>query len=293
MILNSYFIAIAALMTLATVIAIPVIIRRAMRGVNAAAAEARAIDVEQRGARLTGDNVPTEMQGLVGAVNAALARLDEGFERRQRFLADAAHELRTPIAVLATRIQLMPPGPERDPLLMDVARLSNLADQLLDLHRLDNDTSRLARHDLSELAGEVASDLAPLAIAARHEIAFDPASGPVPVLADRHALIRVVSNLIQNAISHSGRGATIEVMVDRGPGGTATLRVRDSGPGIPPEDRERLFEPFYRLTPQSQGAGLGLHLAREVVTHLGGSIHVTDAPGGGAEFIVRLPIAKA
>lgn len=293
MIVNSYFIAIAALMTLATVIGTPILIRRSMRGVNEAAAEAEAIDVDQRGARLSGQDVPAEIQGLVRAVNAALARLDEGFERRQRFLADAAHELRTPIAVLATRIQLMPQGPDRDQLSMDVARLSNLADQLLDLQRLDNDTARPVRLDLAALAGEVASDLAPLAIASGHEIAFDAPPAPVPVLADRHALIRVVSNLIQNAITHSGRGAAIEVAVDRAPGGPATLRVRDTGPGVPAQDRARLFEPFYRVASQGQGAGLGLHLAREVVTRLDGTIHVTDAPGGGAEFIVRLPVAKA
>lgn len=291
MVLNSYFIAIAALMTLLTVVALPFIIRRALRGVTAAAAEAGAIDVNQRGARLSGDNLPVEILQLVGAMNTALSRLDEGFARRQRFLSDAAHELRTPIAVLATRVQLLPPGPDRDRLSLDVARLATLADQLLDLQRLDQDTTRLQRCDLVDLAGEVAADLAPLAIASGNQIGFDAPGQPVPVMVDRHALVRVVSNLIQNAITHAA-GGSIEVSVEADGTGPAVLRVRDTGPGIPPEARSRLFEPFYRLSGAGQGTGLGLHLASEAVLRMGGSIHIADAPGGGAEFIVRLPMAR-
>lgn len=292
MVLNWYFIAIAALMTLGTVLAIPLIVRRALAGLTAAAAEASRIDVDQRGTRLSGDGLPTEILDLVQAVNTALSRLDDGFARRQRFLADAAHELRTPIAVLATRVQLLPAGTDRDRLALDVARLSTLADQLLDLQRLDHDQPRLTRCDLAALAAEVAGDLAPLAIAAGCEIALDAPPHPVWVMADRHGLIRVLSNLVQNAITH-GAGSGIEVSVEATRAGPAVLRVRDGGPGVPVAVRERLFEPFVRAGAPGSGTGLGLDLSRKVVTQMGGSIHVADAPGGGADFIVRLPLAGA
>jgi signal transduction histidine kinase len=101
------------------------------------AAEADKIDVDMRGVRLTSAHVPDELHSLVRAVNSALQRPDDGIERRQRFLADAAHELRTPVATLQTRIEALPEGDQRSRLMLDVARLGNLADQLLDLQRLN------------------------------------------------------------------------------------------------------------------------------------------------------------
>ncbi|HEY0275861.1 MAG TPA: histidine kinase dimerization/phospho-acceptor domain-containing protein [Paenirhodobacter sp.] len=117
----------------------------------------------ESGTRLTEANVPPELQGMVGAVNAALTRLDEGMERRRRFLATAAHELRTPIAILTMRIELLPQGAERGQLMLDVARLSSLADQLLDLERLDGGSVRLVPVDLRQLARAALTDIAPLA----------------------------------------------------------------------------------------------------------------------------------
>src|SRR5690606_18817742 len=134
------FVALLTLMTLASFLILPVIISRQLRGVEHAAAEAERIDVAQRGIRLSSAHVPEELHSLVRAVNAALQRLDDGMERRQRFLADAAHELRTPIAILQTRVELLPPSEQRNQLMLDVARLTNLANQLLDLQRLDADT---------------------------------------------------------------------------------------------------------------------------------------------------------
>src|SRR5690606_27501130 len=99
--------------------------------------------------------VPSELHPLVRAMNSALQRLDDGMERRQRFLADAAHELRTPIAILQTRIELLAAGPERTRLLLDVARLANLANQLLDLQRLEEGRPNFEDLDLVEVAAQV------------------------------------------------------------------------------------------------------------------------------------------
>src|SRR5690606_3591867 len=120
--------------------------------------------------------------------NNGLQRLDDGMERRQRFLADAAHELRTPIAILQTRVELLPPGEQRNQLLLGVARLANLANQLLDLQRLDSDVAVFQPVNLVELAAQVTADMAPLAIAAGDEISFDTEDEVVTVSADAASL---------------------------------------------------------------------------------------------------------
>lgn len=276
------------ILTIALALTIPWLLRRDLSGVSRVAEEAARIDIDQPGARLTEANVPPELQGMVGAMNAALSRLDEGMEKRKRFLATAAHELRTPIAILTMRIELLPPGSERGQLMLDVARLSLLANQLLDLERFDGGNVRLTRVDLNQLVGDAVMDIAPLAVASGADLSFDAPDKPVEILADGQAILRVVANLIQNAIAHGGGGVAIAVEVAR----PAELRVRDNGRGIAPEDRTQIFEPFFRRSSAS-GSGLGLHLVQEIVTRHGGTIQATEAVGGGAEFIVRFPAASA
>src|SRR5215475_4936880 len=110
-------------------------------------------------------HIPLEVAPLVTAVNEALARLDEGYSRHKRFVADAAHELRTPIAILNTRLEALQDGPDKTRLLEDTARLATLAEQLLDIQRLDQCRDPFSRVDLAIIAQNVAADLAPLAIA--------------------------------------------------------------------------------------------------------------------------------
>ncbi len=285
--LNKYYLGLLALMATLTLVGIPVLLRKEFSGVKRVAEEAEHIDIDQPGTRLTEANVPREIQGMVRAMNAALLRLDQGLEKRHRFLMTAAHELRTPIAILTTRIELLPSGDDRTRLMLDVARLGTLAEQLLDLQRLDNDDQKLAPLDLSALASEVTRDLAPLVITAGAEISLDVPPWPVMVAADRQAISRVLTNLVQNAIAHGGPGVAIEVEVKP----AAELRVRDNGPGVLPADRERIFEPFHRGSTDRGGAGLGLNLVREIVARHRGTVHVIDAPKGGAEFVVRLQSA--
>jgi signal transduction histidine kinase len=273
-------------MTLATLAATPVVVRRSLAGLGRAAAQAESIDIDRRGARLALDGVPAEVAPLVKAVNAALERLDEGYERHARFLVDAAHELRTPIAILQTRVEALAPSADKPRLLADIARLSVLAEQLLDLQRLRR-ADQFSRVDLVAIAQRVAADLAPLAIAANYEMAFEPEASSVPVMGDAAALTRALTNLVQNAIAHGGRRGTIVIRVGRG----GTLEVADQGPGIPPADREKIFEPFHRLRPLDRGAGLGLHLVRDIVALHNGHIGVLDEPSGGACFRLSFPLA--
>lgn len=276
-------------LVLMTLIVMPWLIRRAISGVEEVARQAQAIDINERGTRLTDQAVPRELQPLVQAFNAALERLSEGYDAHDRFLAGAAHELRAPIAILEARIETLGAGPERMRLLADVARLSNLAEQLLDLQRLGKQHSRLEPLDLVTLSQEVAADVAPLVVDAGYEVALDAPSSPVMVMGDRLSLSRVLTNLLQNAIAHGGGRGLITVDVKT----SGSFGVSDQGPGIPVAERQRIFEPFYRLRPSSTGAGLGLHLVQEIVALHGGRIEVTEAAGGGAWFRVKLkPITQ-
>jgi len=279
------FLPITALLALVTGIAIPLIVRKSLRGVTSAETDAAKIDFDQRGMRLSVDRIPWEVKSLVAAVNDALVRLDEGYERHKRFLADAAHELKTPIAILQTRIDALPESQDKGRLIADVSRLGGLAEQLLDHQRFQHQRPDLKEVDLVELAGNVVADLAPIAIAAGYKISFDADQRRVLVLGDWTALERALSNLVQNAIAHGGNTGTISVYVER----NGTIEVADAGPGIPPEDRDRIFEPFYRLRPMTAGHGLGLNLARDIAHRHNGHLSVNDSPEGGAAFRLALP----
>jgi signal transduction histidine kinase len=133
---------IMAITIVATLLATHFVVKRTLAGLNAAAARAGQIDADQRGVRLPLSGVPGEVATLVGAFNDALQRLDDGHARHERFLADAAHELRTPLAILNTRLENLPDSPDRQRLLADAARLSVLAGQLLDLQRMKGSADR-------------------------------------------------------------------------------------------------------------------------------------------------------
>lgn len=283
---NPVFVGLLCLLTLASFLIIPKIVRGELRGIDQVALDANKIDFQRRGTRLSLERVPDELHSLVRAVNAGLQRLDDGIERRHRFIAGAAHELRTPIAILQARLELMHGGEQQGKLMLDVARLANLANQLLDLERLEAEVPQFQRTNLVELATEVASDMAPVVIAAGCTIVFDAETENVPVLCDPPSLSRALLNLIQNAVVHGGESSMISVTVSS----DATLRVADTGPGIPEEYRDVIFEPFGRVMPLDQGAGLGLALVRDIVERHNGRVTVGDASGGGALFEVSLPL---
>ncbi|MBB4858727.1 signal transduction histidine kinase [Novosphingobium chloroacetimidivorans] len=267
------------LLALTSLIVTPWIVRRSLSGVSRIAREAEQIDTDRRGRRLSEEHVPSEIAPLVSAVNDALRRLDEGYERQRRFIASAAHELRTPIAILRAKVEAAPEASTRR-LGSDVQRLGTLAEQLLDLQRLDTDRTD-QELDLPALVRRVVGDLAPLLIASDRtiEVQVDDVQ---PCRGDGAALERVVTNLVQNAIEHGGRHVTVRVI-------GAGFEVEDDGPGIPPEERERVFEPFHRLRPRSTGSGLGLNLVQQVVERHGGRVSIHGAFGGGTVVRVELP----
>lgn len=254
-----------------SLITTPWIVRRSLAGVSRIAAEARQIDVDRRGRRLSEAHVPSEIAPLVRAVNDALRRLDEGYERQRRFIASAAHELRTPIAILRMKIETAG-DPALKSLGRSVDRLANLAEQLLDLQRLDSDPV-METFELAPLVRRVAADLAPLLIASGRTIQVLIEDRPT-LDGDPGAIERVVTNLVQNAVEHGGRNVELRVL-------ESGFEVEDDGPGIPPDERERVFEPFHRLAPRSTGSGLGLNLVQKVVEMHDGRVSIQDAPEGG------------
>lgn len=273
------------LIALIALFAIPWIVSRAFKGLSAVAEEAKGINIDQRGGRLAHTDVPSEVRPLVYAVNDALARLDQGYERHRRFILDAAHELRTPISILQTRIETLPPGKMQARLLADAARIAALAEQLLDLQRLERKEETFALVDLVAVCEHVAAELAPLAIASGYQLSLSSEEDAVFVKGSSGALERAVINLVQNAIDHGGQRGNISIEVTK----HGTIKVSDDGPGVPAGEREQIFEPFYRVHPRERGAGLGLNLVREVMRHHGGQVIVVESASGGAVFQLVIP----
>ncbi len=257
-------------------IAVPRIVSRALARVSDVAEEAAQIEPRRHGARLPVDGIPKEVSPLVTAFNGTLRRLENEARKRQRFLIDAAHELRTPIAIMQTRIDGMPDGQERSRLLDDVARLADSAEQLLDFERNDQVTDIDGVVDLVEIAQTVVAEIAPVAIAAGYQISFQSDVERLKRTGNASALARAITNLIRNSIDHCGGKGEIAVSLSA----DGAVAVADEGPGIPAEHQELIFEPFYRVTPKSQGTGLGLSLVKQIVTNHGGRVFVQSDQQG-------------
>jgi signal transduction histidine kinase len=270
---------------LVTLAVTPLVVRGLHRDLIDVTLAAQRIDIDKRGYRLPLHSMPAEIAPLVTAMNETLARLDDGHDRQKRFMLAAAHELRTPIAILQTRLEAMPATIDNVRLLEDVARLSTLANQLLDLQRLSQDTSAMRRFDLAGVARNAVVALAPLAIAAGYRIDFNMDSVPSAIRGDATSIERAIANLVQNAIEHAGRRGVITVAVQA----PALVSVIDDGPGIPPADRERIFEPFQRLSATGRGIGLGLNLVKEIAILHGAKMHVEDVQGRGTCFSISFP----
>jgi signal transduction histidine kinase len=275
---NTIVLPIFVLLTLTSLVVTPWIVRRSFSGVSRIAREAEGIDADSRGRRLSEAYIPREIAPLVRAVNDALSRLDDGYERQKRFIASASHELRTPIAVLASKVDAADNEAVR-PLALDVQRLATMTEQLLDLHRLENNRHDSA-FDLAPVVRRVVGDLAPLVIATGGSISLEILASET-CIGDAAAFERVLMNLVQNAIDHGGANVVVRVC-------GAAFEVEDDGPGIPLEERERVFEPFHRLRPRATGSGLGLNLVREVIDQHGGQVEILDAVGGGT--VVRVAV---
>jgi signal transduction histidine kinase len=253
--------------------------------------------------RLRPDRPETELGRMAAAFDHMVDELEESIARARRsesamrrFLADASHELRTPIAALQasaeTLLREQPDRPERDELEArvagDAARLGRLVAALLDLARLEAN-EQLAREpvDVGAVAARAVADAAGHLPGATVDVDSDDAA---IVLGDADALSRALRNLVDNAITAAGPPGRVSVVVERD-GAEVIASVEDDGPGVPAAQRERIFEGFVRLEPvRGPGAGLGLAIARRVAREHGGDLTYADG-GPGARFVLRLPAA--
>lgn len=270
------YVPLLCLMLPAIFLVIPRIVQRALIGLDEIARKAASIELRSPGERLPAEAVPREVAPLVVAFNGVLERLEHEYQKRQRFLIDAAHELRTPIAIMQTRIEGMPEGKDRRRLQDDVARMGETAEELLDFERTDQAADLNETVDLVDIARTVVADLAPLAIAAGYEISFQSEVDKLERQGSPSALPRAISNLVRNAIDHGGNAGMISISVSA----SGQVAVADEGRGIPPDQQELVFEPFYRVTPRSKGAGLGLSLVKQIVTNHHGQVAIESGSTG-------------
>jgi signal transduction histidine kinase len=282
------------------------LIGRTLRPVESLRSGAERISGEHREERLPTPRSADEVQALAVTLNGMLDRLAAARERQRGFVADAAHELRSPLASMRTQLEVaqrLGEGGELTlDLLDDVHRLSALVDDLLLLARADAGERPRSRREsfdtaalLLEITGRYAGARVPVHLAADEgALALgDPGDplGSIFAAGDREELRRALTNLVDNAVRHA---ESVVILAARVQGHEAVLTVTDDGPGIPPADRERVFQRFTRLddgrSRDGGGSGLGLAITRELVRRSGGSVRLVDrpdAPGLTAEL--RLP----
>ena len=284
MLLNPTIVVMLAVIAVISLLAMLVAVPSFSRALRPITDEAEAIGPRTPGRRLDERKAPKELLPLVRGFNAALDRLERELGRRKRFIADVAHELRTPLAVVSLRVDSLAQDDGKEDLQRGLKGLTHLVSQMLDLERLSLSGGQWASVDLVTAARDVVADLAPMAIERGYDLSLAAPDSPVTVAGDAHAIARAVTNLVGNAIVHGGGAGQIAVAV----GTDRTIHVTDEGPGVPAALQPRLFEPFSRGDSNVEGCGLGLHLTREIMTAHGGDVGLMPAPRGAA-FRMQFP----
>jgi two-component system, OmpR family, sensor kinase len=274
---------------------------RAIRPVQTISATAAKIATGDLAQRIPSAETESELGQLTAVLNSTFAQLEAAFAQQVRFTADAAHELRTPISVVLTQTQAAlnrqrPAGEYREALeacQRAAQRMRVLAESLLRLAKLDahREPLKSAPVDLSKIAAECVEMLRPLATARGVTIHSDLPQ--VVCAGDTEQLSQVITNLVTNAIQYNIPNGGVHLKTEQHDG-MAVLTVTDTGIGIPPEALDHIFERFFRVDnarSSSGGAGLGLAIAKAIVSEHGGTISVSSRPGTGSTFTVRLPLS--
>jgi two-component system OmpR family sensor kinase len=233
-------------------------------------------------------SVPQEVQPVVSSLNDLLERLTRALEMQRAFVADAAHALRTPLTALDLQIQLAErasdPGERAaafEALKQGVERTTHLVEQLLTLARNEPEAAArpLAEVDLGALAAEAVANHAQLAETRGVDIGLAEREATGTVFGESDALRTLLSNLIDNALRHTPRGGKVDVSVRR-TRAAALMEVVDTGPGIPTEERSRVFDRFYRGATDVQGSGLGLAIVKNIASRHGATVELDSGPQG-------------
>jgi signal transduction histidine kinase len=267
------------------------IFSRALRPLRDASDIAGEIGPSRPGLRLPTDQIPREVRPLVSAVNQGLDRLEEAFRIQREFTADAAHELRTPLSVLRTRLDLLRDQEASQALRRDVEGMAHVISQLLDIAELDSlviDPSEQA--DLRAVAAEIAEFVAPLALAQGKDIALVGSTEPVWVKGNPEMLGRAIRNLAENAINHTPAGSTVEFVVEA----DGSVGILDQGPGISEDERNLIFQRFWRRDRRKAGSsGLGLSIVQRIAELHSAVITVENRKPSGARFALKLALTSA
>jgi heavy metal sensor kinase len=281
---------------------VQVVAARGLRPVDSLVASIRALDSDRLEQRLAAPGAVTEITALTEEFNRLLGRLEESVEAMRRFTADASHELRTPISILRTGIEVAlrkdrPPQEYQELLhenLEEIERIQRIVETLLALARSQRGDPKEMRRDPVDFSAVVERAVDSIrALAGEREVGLDPrvASG-IAVLGDVDQLRLMVLNLLDNAVKFTPRGRRIHVLLEE-VAGSARLEVRDEGPGIPPEERPHVFDRFYRgrtgRSASSSTGGLGLSVISWVAQNHGGQIRLLDNGFPGAAFEVLIP----
>jgi two-component system, OmpR family, sensor kinase len=242
--------------------------------------------------------LPLEVAPLISELNRLLTRLAEAFDAQRAFVADAAHELRSPLTALRLQLQLLARAPDdaardeaRSKLGTAIERAMHLVEQLLTLARNEPEVARgqLRPLALDEATRQGVADAHALAAARGIELSLD-APHRVNVLGDAEALRILARNLTDNAVRYTPVNGFVQVRVATDPGGAPRLEVDDSGPGIQPDARERAFDRFYRLDGSSEGgSGLGLAIVKAIATGHGATVTLAESRLGGLRVTVSFP----
>jgi signal transduction histidine kinase len=260
-------------------------IRYGLRPVRQVSALAASIGPDRSDIRLPQEDLPAELRPLVGAFNKALDRLEQGMLLQRRLTANAAHELRTPLAIITAEMDEIEDDGRLASIKEDVARMNRLVDQLLRVARLDSLSLDVSGNvDLSAVAADVVAAMAPFAIRQHRTLALLEPPEQVTVRGNADAVADALRNVIENAIVYTPPETEVLVIV----GAEGSVSVADRGPGVAASDRDQIFERFWRgQGKKAPGAGLGLAIVKETMEAHGGRVEVTDNLGGGALFTLR------
>jgi signal transduction histidine kinase len=261
------------------------IFRRALQPLRQASEIASDIGPTRTDLRLPTGEIPSEVRPLVSAINLALDRLEEGFRIQRDFTADAAHELRTPLSILRTRLDLLKDEKVSQALRQDVEGMAHIISQLLDIAELDSFVvDPLERADLRSVTAGIAEFVAPLALAQGKDVALLGETEPVWVKGNPEMLSRAIRNLAENAINHTAPGTTVEFIVDK----DGTVSVQDHGPGIAEGERKLIFQRFWRRDRRKAGStGLGLSIVQRIAELHSATIKLENRTPSGARFSLR------
>lgn len=243
-------------------------------------------------------DVPVEIAPFVQSINVLLKRLKKTIQKQQRFIADAAHELRTPITALSLQFENLTQAanPEdrkhrEEQMQQGLSRIRSLLSQLLDLARLQNEgQGELHPVSLSESVSHVIADLYPLAEAKHIDLGIVRFDETILVNDSQERLSQLIRNAVDNAIHYTPTGGKVDVSVFK-QGAMAIFQVEDTGIGIPEDELEEVMQPFHRvMATQQPGNGLGLAISKEIAQQLGGSITLLNRSGGGLMFRYAQPL---